>query len=420
MTITCAVVIAAALFWLPLYAADQAALSWRDCLLEASRNHPELISAAEAVKESQSAQKISASSAYPQVSASAGAEVAKNSGRATTESYSASLSASQLLFDGRKTVNSVRSAQESVQAATYNFRYASSQVRKSLRSAFVRLLKAQEMVRIAEEIFAIRRQNYELITLRYQSGLEHKGALLTAEANLAQAQYAIETAASDLRVRKRALLKELGREQWEDICVNGEFTIRDTAAGPVDLEELAAGHPQVLKAAAQVNASNFNLKSLYGEYLPEISLSAAAGKSGDSLPLDSEDKNLGVSVSIPLFEGGLRSARIAQARAQLNQLKQSQRSARDSVLVTLEQARASLRQAIDNVAVKEKSLLAAQERSRISEAQYAIGTITFDNWTIIEDNLVSAKENYVNAQADALLAEADWVMAKGETFEQIQ
>ncbi len=62
-------------------------------------------------------------------------------------------------------------------------------------------------------------------------------------------------------------------------------------------------------------------------------------------------------------------------------------------------------------------LLATEERSKIAQAQYSIGLVTFDNWTIIEDNLVKAKNNYLDAQAAALLAEAKWIQAKGETLE---
>jgi outer membrane protein TolC len=65
-------------------------------------------------------------------------------------------------------------------------------------------------------------------------------------------------------------------------------------------------------------------------------------------------------------------------------------------------------------------LLANEERSRISEAEYATGFTTYDNWTIIQDNLVSAKTAYLNAQAEALLAEASWIYAKGEVLEYAQ
>ena len=67
--------------------------------------------------------------------------------------------------------------------------------------------------------------------------------------------------------------------------------------------------------------------------------------------------------------------------------------------------------------VQKLNLTATEERSKISQAQYSIGLISFDNWTIIEDNLVTAKSAYLNAESAALLAEANWIQAKGETIE---
>jgi outer membrane protein TolC len=395
----------------------QELFTWEECIKEAAKNHPDLISASEAIKESEAAKKITSSGEYPQVSASLSASTSKAGNNRSVDSYSTSLSASQLLFDGKKTINNVKAAQENIQAAKHNFRFTSSEVRQALRVAFVNLLKAQEMTRIAQEIFEIRRANLELITLRYQSGLEHRGALLTAEANLAQAQYNINTAVQDLRVAQMNLSKQLGRGKWSALSVSADFTVQDIPSPDMDLETLAKNNPQVLKFTAQKNAAEFNLRSAYGGFAPSVSVSANAGKSGTTFFPQNREEGIGVSLNLPLFEGGLKTAQVAQAEAALNQLKENERSIRDSVITTLEQYRAALLEAIDNVNVQNKSLLATEERSKIAEAQYSIGTISFDSWTIIEDNLVSAKRSYLNAQADALLAEANWIMAKGETLE---
>jgi len=126
---------------------------------------------------------------------------------------------------------------------------------------------------------------------------------------------------------------------------------------------------------------------------------------------------MGVSLSLPLFEGGLRGAQVAQARALVKQLEENQRSAWDAAVLVLQQSWATLQDTIENVSVQQKTLMATEERSKIAQAQYSIGFINFDNWTIIEDNLVIAKRNYLNAQAEALLAEAKWIQAKGEVLE---
>ena len=67
--------------------------------------------------------------------------------------------------------------------------------------------------------------------------------------------------------------------------------------------------------------------------------------------------------------------------------------------------------------MQKKVLSAAEERARISEAEYSIGLISYDNWIIIENNLVSAKKSFVTAELAALISEANWIQAKGGTLD---
>jgi outer membrane protein TolC len=396
-------------------------LSWQDCIKEAAKNHPDLIAAEEGVKQSEASKKITASTLFPQIDGNLNASTARSdSGEkaaTTADSYSYGVSGTQLIFDGTKTVNDVRAAGENIKASQENFRYTSVTVRYKLRSGFINLLKAQEMLHITQEIYDIRRENLELITLRYESGLEHKGALLTAEADLAEASYGVYQARRDVEVAQRELIKEMGRRQFAPLQVKGDFEVKSTAKTKPDFEALAKNNPSLQKLIAQKNAADFALKSAYANFSPTLSGAAGANKNGARWAPQGDQWNLGLTLSMPIFEGGLRLAQVSQAKAYLNQLRENERSTRDGIILTLEQTWAVLEDAIDNVGVQKKYLTATEERSKIAQAQYSIGFISFDNWTIIEDNLVKAKKAFLDAQANALLAEASWVQAKGVTLE---
>ncbi len=409
-------------------------LSWQDCIKEAAKNHPDLIAAVEQVKQSEAAKKITASTLYPQITADLSASTSKTgsggssdsgsggkggqaSGSSTTDSYDYGLTATQLVFDGTKTIQNVKAASENIKASKENFRFTSTTVRFRLRSAFVSLLETQESLKITQEIYDIRRSNLELITLRYESGLEHKGALLTAEADLANAKYGIDQAKRALEVAQRDLIKEMGRQQLVPVAAKGDFEVSDRVKEKPDFLALVKNNPSLQQLIAQKNAAQFSLNSAYANFSPTLSGSAGTGKAGNHWEPKSDQWNLGLALSMPIFEGGLRFAQVDQARALLNQLRENERSTKDSLVLTLEETWAALQDTIENVEVQRKSLIASEERSKIAQAQYSIGLIAFDNWTIIEDNLVSAKRSLLNAQTNALLAEASWVQAKGETLE---
>jgi outer membrane protein TolC len=409
-----------------ILAAAQAeeALTWQECVGEAAKNHPDLISAEESLKQSQASKRITASVLYPQINAGLNASTSATTvtdpgvkASQTQDSYSYGVSGSQLLFDGFKTGNEINAATENTLAAQQNYRFVSSEVRLRLRTAFVNLLKAQQAARVVEDIAKIRRDNLELIMLRYTSGLEHRGALLTAEANLAQANYQIAQAKRDVELAQRQMMKEMGRTAFTPISVQGDFSVLDSAKEKPDLGVLAKGHPSLRQAVALKNAAGFGIKSAYANFSPTLSGQADANKSGPHWMPKNSQLSMGLSVSVPLFEGGLRLAQVAGAKALYGQLEANERSTLDGIVVGLEQAWVSLQDAVETVVVQKQQLDAAEERSKIAEAQFSTGFITYDNWTIIQDNLVSAKRSYLDSEANALFAEANWIQAKGETLE---
>ena len=401
--------------------AQEQELSWQDCIKEAATNHPDLIAAVEEVKQSEAAKKITASALYPQIdanlNASTGRSASDNAPASTADSYSYGLTGTQLIFDGTKTIQEVKAASETIKSFQQNYKFTSTTVRLNLRTAFVNLLKAQELIRVSEDIVKIRKGNLELITLRYESGLEHRGALLTAEANLAQANFQLSQAKRAVELAQRQLTKEMGRKEFIPMRADGDFKVIDTASQEPDFETLTKNNPSLMLIIAQKNSAEFGLKSAYANFSPTLSGTASANKNGAKWTPKGDEWNLGLVVSMPIFEGGLRLAQVSQAQALLNQLKENERSTRDGLIVNLVKTWAALEDAIETVGVQYKNLLATQERSKIAEVEYGTGFITYDNWTIIEDNLVQAKTTYLNAQAGALLAEANWIQAKGETLE---
>lgn len=397
-----------------IYAQD--VLTWKDCLDQARKNNPNLISSQEAVREQEAGKAITARGQFPQINADLG--ISRDQTKKNTYSYG--VSASQLVFDGFKTQNQVRSASENVNAARQVYRFTSTQVRFDLRSAFINMLKAQELLNVSNEIFRIRKNSLVLITLRYESGLEHKGAFLTAQANMQQANFGRSQAVRNMELFRRQLNKEMGRRELPPFTVTGDFSVQDTVPEKPDLDSIAKNVPSVLEAAARTNAALFDIKAAYGSFAPELLGTTGAGKTGSHWPPNGDQWDFGFNLTMPIFDSGLRKAQVSQSQALFRQAQANQKDAFDTAIVDLEQAWASLQDALETVEVRRQALQAATERSKIAEAQYSTGFMTFDNWIIIENDLVNAKTAYLEAQANALFAEAGWIRAKGETLEYAQ
>ncbi|MBF0522977.1 MAG: TolC family protein [Candidatus Omnitrophica bacterium] len=396
-------------------------MTWQDCIKETAKNNPDLIVAAETINQSQASKLITTSGLYPQINANAGAGETntklKNQESTATNSFSYGVSGSLLLFDGLKSSYNVKAAGQNIISAQESYRFSSSDIRLQLRTAFVDLLKAQDSIKVSEDISKIREDSLKLITLRYKAGLEHRGALLNAQASMTQAKFDLDQAIRNLELAQRELNKIMGRQEFAPVKVDGALGVKETFEKAPDFKALAQNHPSVKQAMAKKNSADFSLKATRANYYPEVSLQTGANKTGADWPPGNRGLSAQLVVSMPLFEGGLRSAEVSQAESVLRQNEAQLRSTKDGVILNLEQKWESFREAVEAVEASKESLAANEERSKIAEAQYSTGFVTYDNWTIIEDNLVQSKRSYLNAQANAVLAEAQWVNAKGETLE---
>ncbi len=407
-------------FLLNISAGEEQVLSWLDCVKEAAKLNPVLISSREVINQSKANKDIQASGLMPQITtglSTTQSNSPSSKGAKTSTSNSYDVTGTQLLFDGFKTVDNTMAARETIKASQFSYKFTSASVRFSLRSAFINLLRAQELIVITNDIQKIRKKNLDLIKLRYDSGIEHKGALMTAEANLAQAVYQVKQAERELSVARRNLIKEMGRYEDMSLKVKGDFTVVEKLQERPDFFTLAKENPSVKQFAAQTKSAYYNLRAAQADFFPTISALGSAGRADSRWLPQTNQWNIGLSLSFPIFEGGQRIAQVSLTKAQLKEAEANERNTRDNVILTLERAWRDLEDAVDNAVVQKKFLEANEERSRIANAQYSIGFITFDNWTIIEDNLVQSKTTYVNAEAAALVAEANWLQAKGETLE---
>ena len=395
-------------------------LTWEDCVNEALRNHPDLVSAREKVNQAKADKGITQSAILPQITSQLSGKRSKTTTRDTTDTYSYSITGEQLLFDGFKTATDVAAESKTITAQEYNYAVVSSNIRLNLRVAFATILRAQKLISLTEEIAERREQNLELVQLRYEAGREHKGALLTAQADLAQATFEVAQAERNLSLAQRELTKELGREKKLLIEVKGTFDIKQVNRKKPNFESLADTTPLLKELIAKKEAIQLDYKSAQADFFPQVYLNASMGKTASNWPPQDDEWSAGVTVSFPLFEGGSRIAEVSKAKSQLKQAKADERSGRDSVILTLEETWKNFQDAIDTVSVKRKFLEAAQERAKIASVQYSQGLITFNDWIIIEDNLVNAKKAYLDTQADLLVAEANWIQAKGGTLDYAQ
>lgn len=393
----------------------QEVLQWKDVVVKTIELQPDLKGAALKVDEARYDEKTSKSSLLPQVSASSSYRRSKTSSSDWSDSYNEGLSASLLVFDGFKTPYALKAARKKIDEQQLGYEAVSSDVLFDIRTAFIELMDSQESLKLTESIRDRKRQNLELVQLRYEGGKEHKGSFLTAEAELAEAEFDLREAQRGLVLSRRKLLIAMGTEKMQDVTVSGEFNLSESYNEKPMLNQLLVDVPFLKQLAVSREIAMANQKSTQGALWPSISATSSLGRSGDHFLGDGDTRSasLGLSISMPLFEGGRNIANIQKSHVSFLRSQATEQSGRQQVLLSLEENWKKLIDAIETVDVRKKFLQATEERAKIANAQYGNGLIGFDDWIIIENNLVSAQKSFLSVRAGMMSAEAGWIHSLG-------
>ncbi|WP_455475200.1 TolC family outer membrane protein [Bartonella sp. B17] len=311
---------------------------------------------------------------------------------------------SQRLFDGFITQNIFSSAQVKFQAQREYLRNAEQNIFLETVTAYADVYKAR---RIAD----LRRENLAALEEQVRSNRAKLDVGEGGRVDLSQAEAARSVAVSELSLA-RADVKS-AEAVYRQIVGSDPRKLQHppVAKGlPINLDTAykisVVMHPAILYAKYLVDASSYNVKAKEGALLPKIDLFATTSYnriySGPGE--DGVSKSMGLSLSIPIFEGGRTSAQIRQSREQLEQahlqldLAHSNiRQALTSTWFQLEGARASVVAYRDSVCAAEIALKGRIQENRVGQAT------TLD--------VLNSRTQLINAQIALAMAERNAVVA---------
>jgi outer membrane protein len=122
---------------------------------------------------------------------------------------------------------------------------------------------------------------------------------------------------------------------------------------------------------------------------------------------------IGARLSIPIFDGLMKSAQIQQKRHQLNQLKNQEFFVEENIEIEKFQAKLNLKNSIQALKVQEENRELALEVFGMAKIKYEEGVGS--NLEVVEadSTLKEAETNYFSALYDALIAKVDLEKALG-------
>ena len=381
-------------FWLVVLNSNSLAeqpLILQDCLSLASENNPKLVRARTTIEQSQIGVTSAYSSYYPSLDLSSGYSYSE-AGR-----YSTSIGARYPLYQGGSIRAGVRSARARVKIAEENYRSAEDEVILAVKEAFFRILQKQEQIALAEDVLKRRKEDLVLIKLKYNAGRESSPAVMEAEANLLQAEYDKNQAEEELTLAQIELNLLLGRPRRAEVSISYED--EDIRFPSLDrlIEEAKTQRPDIRSQRANTDVLEAQVAQAKSNYFPKISLSSSYGLRGSELFDQEGDWSVGLSLSLPIFEGFSRKAKVKESTLSLKEQDARIQELEQQIEEEIEQAYSRWELAEKVIEVNDKTLQAAREMYQLTKLQYEQGLTSYFFLQQKESDLSRAENSYVSA-----------------------
>jgi outer membrane protein len=349
------------------------------------------------------------SSYWPSVTAGGGVrratsntEAARHANKADS-SYSAELSASQLLFDFGKTPAQVRQAAALQRAAEQDFAAACNDAVFAVRSAFYNLGKAAELLRVSEETvrqYEVRRDQVKGLV---EVGRRIRYDLTKAEVDLGNAMLSRVSASNDLATARAGLNRALGLAEEPGYRI-AEVESPPYEADASNLLAIARERQPELEALREAESAAYSaVDEAIANLYPSFSLSGSYNGGGGSWPLV-WNWGLGLNAAATLFNGRRNVSAVETAALRL-------RSARAAVAAREQQIQLDLRSGLSSYesSLQRRELTAlivkqARESLNLIQERYRVGKATSVEVTDAQVALSQALGDEVKARFDYLAA----------------
>ncbi|HGM5490769.1 TPA: outer membrane channel protein TolC [Serratia fonticola] len=187
------------------------------------------------------------------------------------------------------------------------------------------------------------------------------------------------------------------------------------------LKEAESRNLSLLSARLSQDLAREQIKSAQTGYMPTVDLNASSSVSnnrysGSARTSDNRDigqNQIGVSVSVPLYNGGVTNSQVQQAQYNFVGASEQLESAHRSVVQTVRSSFNNVSASISSISAYKQAVVSAQSSLDATEAGYEVGTRTIVDVLDATTTLYNAKQQLSNARYSYLINQLNIKSALG-------
>ena len=307
------------------------------------------------------------------------------------------------------------SAQRAVVEATMHER---DRIRQDLcfavASQFYRALEGSKIENVVGESISILERQLSAARDLYSVGLVTHNDVLVVEVQLAERQQERLSAQREMETALATLSRLTG------IKITDVSDLDDVASCVTWNEQLEViqaksdtVHPVLKRIEADKVAAAADIQATRKENFPDINAFFSLNTCSDKYLLHQNWIHSGIGITVPIFDGGIVDAKLAQKPKSLEEIDLRYTKALEDIHLDIQKAFLRVDQAFHQIPIAEQSIRLAEDNLAISQDLFTEGLVTSDDVLNDEGRLAQARSNYFQAVYDFYVARSALDYASG-------
>ncbi len=331
---------------------------------------------------------------------------------------SANLALSYLLFDFGGRAARIDAARSQQAAALAQVADTVQSVALTTINAYNSLQGNLASVTAAQVTVAFNRSSFDLADAKRRAGVSTPADALQARTSLAQAELTLAQAEGNARTAAGQLAVAIGQPPTTVLrlapappLASADVLTRDVTVLISDAERL---RPDLAQARANRDAAAADVRAARSDRRPSVSATAQDNLGYADSSTDSNRGSIGLTLSLPLFDGYGRTYRVAQARAEVDRQAALLEQTRQQAGLDVYTQATALRTAIVVLATARDLINSATASADIAQGRFKAGVGTFTDLLNAQSALASARQQLVSADFGVRTAQATLARAVGQ------
>ena len=305
----------------------------------------------------------------------------------------------------------------SAQAGAAALAAASLSAQAELATDYFELRAQDQLKKLLDDTVEAEKESLRIAESRYKFGVAARADVVSAQTQLLSSQAQQVNANIQRAILEHAIAVLVG-QQPAVFSVSPSSMRTDVPTVPAGIPStLLERRPDIAEAERRMAAANAQIGVAKAAYFPDLTLSGSDDYTGNSMSRLIRASNrvwsVGPALAETLFDGGLRRAQVAEARAAYDMNVDNYRQTVLTGFQQVEDQIATLRVLAQQAVIEDATVAAAREAEKLTLNQYKAGTVPYSSVITAQTARLSAEQTALAVLSSRLQGSVALIEAVG-------